>query len=118
MMALPRQAPAPQAPPAALQRHARVSAGNNRGAPRRLEVLLCEIPTAMPPLRDSRIRRGAGLPGAIHSRSIGLLWNLVAARGLGDLAGPRELGESRADRPAAESRGGRDLASRHRAAVL
>src|SRR5450755_4489577 len=66
---------------------ARSSLGRDtRGAPRRLEVLLCGIPTAMPPLPDSRIRRGAGLPGAIHSRCIGLLWNLVAARGLGDLA--------------------------------
>src|SRR5450755_1050573 len=42
-------------------------------------------------LRDGLIRRGAGLPGALKRRSVGLMWDLVAASGLGDLAGFGEL---------------------------
>ncbi len=49
---------------------------------------------------------------------LALALELVAASGLGDLAGGRELREGGTDRRAAESGGGRDLAGRHRVAVL
>ena len=69
-------------------------------------------------LRDRRIGRGACLPGAFDSGTSLSGLDLVAACGLGDLAGRRELGEGGADRRAAESGSCRDLTGRHRAAVL